>query len=232
MSIDRTTITATGKKERILSNRCKEIVAIKSVEGSYFEIGRTRSGYYLKNSFTEIPNEFELYSIDVVKKLFDDLCERVPECMRVDHSFGCPNDCICVVYSDRTEQLYHAQDGIGMNLAAFATETAKYVEFYEDPFYYWGSPLMTLEHLRRVCRSKREDYAVFFKAIRDYIEDDGIDLHDVTLSDGTIEIHELVLGFDFGADYSIMPDGKIGKTGKLRFIELMKKNDVSVFRNE
>ena len=58
------------------------IVAIKSATGNYFEIGRDQEEYYLKNEYTEIPNEFHKYAMADVKKLFDDLCARVQNARR------------------------------------------------------------------------------------------------------------------------------------------------------
>ncbi len=210
----------------------KEIVAIKSADGNYFEIGKNEFGYYLKNNYTDIPNEFNMYSLETVKKMFLDLCERVPDCAKVSIPSGHKNSCMLVEYSDKTEQLFQEQKGIEMNLCAYTAKTAEYVEFYADQFFSWhSSSLITLAHLRQVCREKSEDYTVFLTAIRDVIEDDGIDIRENILTDGTIEIHRIVLGHDYGTFISIMPSGKIEKTGNLKFVELMKKHDVSVYRS-
>ena len=63
----------------------KEIVAIKSADGCYFVIGKNEQGFFLKNKYTKIPNEFHLYNDEEVKELFQDLCDRVEECVPVSY---------------------------------------------------------------------------------------------------------------------------------------------------
>ncbi len=207
----------------------KEIVAIKSENGSYFVIGKNESGYYLKNKYTEIPNEFNMYSEAEVKKLFDDLCERIPDCVKVGFVTGHPNSCLRAVYSDKTEQLFREQKGIGKNLAAFTYGAASFSEFFSGRIS-GRSELITLDHLRWVCREKSENYKVLLKAVRDYIEDDYVSVFEVLKPDGTTEIRKMIYSVDHGAIITITADGSIGETGELGFVELMKQHDVSICR--
>ena len=71
-----------------------EITSIESVHGNYFVIGKSKDGYFLKNNFTEIPNEFGMYDIEEVGRLFQDLCGRVPELVQTKGPCGHPNSCM------------------------------------------------------------------------------------------------------------------------------------------
>ena len=104
----------------------KEIVAIKSADGCYFVIGKNEQGFFLKNKYTKIPNEFHLYNDEEVKELFQDLCDRVEECVPVSYPSGHPNSCMYVIYSDKSVQLYKEQRGVEKNLCAYTSSTASY----------------------------------------------------------------------------------------------------------
>ena len=78
--------------------------------------------------------------------MFLDLCERVPDCAMVSIPSGHKNSCMLVEYSDKTEQLFQQQNGIGKNLCAYTTKAAKYVEFFTDQFFSWHSSSLPLIH--------------------------------------------------------------------------------------
>lgn len=61
----------------------KEIIAIKSAAGSYFEVEKNSTGYYLRNRYTEIPNEFQYYDAGIAQRFFEELCNRIPDCEEV-----------------------------------------------------------------------------------------------------------------------------------------------------
>ena len=95
----------------------RNVIEIRSESGNFFRIGRNGDGYYLKNSFTEIPNEFGFYDISQVKKLFIDLCERIHESVPATDMNGHPNAYMRVLYDNDTQILY-TQGKDGKNLCA------------------------------------------------------------------------------------------------------------------
>lgn len=208
----------------------KEVVAIKSADGSYFVVGKNDSGYYLRNKYTSIPNEFNIADEAAVKKLFEDLCDRIPECVRVDYPSGHPNSCMRVVFEDKTEQVFKEGENASKNLCAYTHNTARYSDFQPEQYSWIMSDLITLDHIRWVCKDKQENYDVFFQAIKTMKEDDGIWIFDTTNPDGSIEIHVKVWTIDEGPIVTILPNGKIEKTGGLKFVEVLKAYDVKVLR--
>ncbi len=208
----------------------KEIAEIRSANGNYFVIGKRNGSYYLKNKYTEIPNEFEVYDIAKVKELFADLCERVPECKQVKYASGHPNSCMYVIYSDKTQVMFQQQDGIGKNLCAYTAKTAHFSEFFKSTFISGNSELITLDHLRWVCEDKTENLDVLIQALKDFETDDYIEVCHRTNAEGEIEIYRKIYGREHDVLVTILPDGKIGKTGTYQFVELMKKHDVTVVK--
>lgn len=210
----------------------KEIVAIKSVGFGYFEIGKNEFGYYLKNKYTDIPNEFKMYSLERVKKMFIDLCEGLSECIKIEFPCERQGFKVRVIYSDKTEQLFQSVESERAYPFVFAYIYAEnYVEFYTESPVYFIPTLLTLDHLRKVCREKVEEYDVLLSIIKELYEDDYVDVVEYNLPDGTTEIHQIVMGQDYhGALVTIAPDGKIQGTSIFKFVELMKNNEVIVHK--
>ena len=207
----------------------KEVVAIKSENGSYFYIGKGRNRYYLKNRYTEIPNEFGMYDLGKVKEIFNELCERIPESVPAVSSLGHPNSFMRVVYSDRTEEIF-TQGEAGRNLCAYTSNAANYSEFFTGRIFGGKSEYVTLDHLRWVCSEKEENMDVFIKALKDFEEDDYLYLEEKKLEDGTISIDKHCYGNVSKGFVSILPDGRIGNDGGFKFVKLMKAKDVRIKR--
>lgn len=205
----------------------RSVTEVRSAEGSYFVIGKNDDGYYLRNLYTEIPNEFGMYNIEEVQSLFDGLCDRIPECKETDHPYGHPNSCMRVIYSDGAEQLYKETEQ-GLNLCAFTARAAQYSEFFGSVLFF-RSELITLDHLRKVCSEKEERFEIFITALKDYLEDDYLTLVEEIQEDGSIRIRENVYSNVY-YPVTINPDGYIEETGNIKFVELMKRNNVRIIK--
>lgn len=207
----------------------RNVVEIGSVNGNFFRVGRNRDGYYLKNLFTEIPNEFGYYDISQVKRLFIDLCERIQESVPATDLNGHPNAYMRVFYDNNTQILY-TQGENGKNLCAYTSKAANFSEFYTGTFFGERSELITLEHLRQICTAKEEKLETFFQALKDYKEDDYTFLKMVELPDGGISIDKSCYGVKAEGFVTISPEGFIGNDGDLAFVQLMKREGVKIRR--
>ena len=207
----------------------RNVIEIRSESGNFFRIGRNEDGYYLNNSFTEIPNEFGFYDINQVKKLFIDLCERVRESGSATDLNGHPNAYMRVFYDNDTQILY-TQGKDGKNLCAYTSKAASFSEFYTRTFFGERSELITLEHLRQICTGKEEKLETFFKALKDYKEDDYTFLEMDKSPDGGISIDKSCYGVKANGFVTISPDGFIGNDGDLGFVQLMKREGVKIRR--
>ena len=207
----------------------RNVVEIRSVNGNFFRTGRNSDGYYLKNLFTEIPNEFGFYDISHVKRLFIDLCERIQESVPATDLNGHPNAYMRVFYDNNTQNLY-TQGENGKNLCAYTSKAANFSEFCTGTFFGERSELITLEHLRQICTVKEEKLETFFKALKDYKEDDYTFLEMVELSDGGISIDKSCYGVKAEGFVTISPEGFIGNDGDLAFVQLMKREGVKIRR--
>ncbi len=205
----------------------RNVIEIRSEKGSFFRIGRNREGYYLKNLFTEIPNEFGFYDITQVKELFIDLCERIQESVPARNMKGHPNAYMRVLYDNDTQILY-TQGENGKNLCAYTSRAANFSEFYTGTILGESSELITLEHLRHICTGKEEKLETFFKALKDYKEDDYTFLKMVELPDGGISIDKSCYGVKAKGFVTVSPEGFIGNDGDLAFVKLMKRADVRI----
>ena len=111
----------------------REIIEIRSVEGDYFVIGKNARGFYLKNRYTEVPNEFAHIPIGGdtrritaarpkemvwdyekdVEIMFRVLCQRVEEAWQVAAGMSetqvkeqrDKSRCVKVIFADKTERL-------------------------------------------------------------------------------------------------------------------------------
>lgn len=203
-----------------------DIIAIKSSAGSYFEVGKNSNGYYLKNRYTEIPNEFQYYDAGIEKRYFEKLCERIPDCEEVSYPSGRPNSCMYVIYADGTVRLLKEQEGIGKSIGSCTYDVACYSEFF--PLYTLGqSELLTTHHLRDVCREGKESFDYLFQALIDIYEDDEIDVMLEPQSNGSAAIKITVYGIT-SREITITEDGSIAKTGGVLFVELLKKHHVRI----
>lgn len=205
----------------------KNVISIQSVRGESFIIGKNSKGYYLRNKYTEIPNEFGMYDINDVEELFNGLCERIPESVKTLFPCGHPNSCMKVTYDDNTTAMYK-QGETGLNLCAFTHHAAAFSEYYERSFFDGRSDLITLDYLRGVCSKGKASLETVYKAIKDYKEDDYTFLEKSRLLDGTISIDKKCYGVLSPGMVTIMPDGHIGNTYDIKFLELMKKQGVVV----
>ncbi len=212
----------------------KEIIAFHSAEGSYYYIGKTDDGYYLRNVHTVIPNEFEKYSMDAIKELFDNLCDRIPECLKVDrvrydhHE----NSFMYVVYDDMTEQLYMEQPGVGQNLCAYNCRVAEYNEFFNDVRLLSYNPgTLTLERLRQVCKYKREDLDILREAVYAMGCEDYVDFIIEPRVGGGYSIVKTRYGEPVYECVTIMEDGSIDDAGYYVYTNLLKEKGVRVYKN-
>ena len=212
----------------------KEVIAFHSAEGNYYYIGKSDKGYFLRNEYTVIPNEFEKYSMEDIKQLFDDLCERIPECLPVDRvrSDRHKNSFMYVVYDDMTEQLYMEQEGVGKNLCAYNCHVAEYNEFFNDTFLAIIPSTLTLDRLRQVCKDKKEDLDVMFDAVDSMDGDDYTHFKIEERADGGYSIVRSCYGVADKEFITIMKDGSIGNTGWFTYIKLLKEHGVRVYKNK
>lgn len=177
----------------------KDIIAIRSAAGSYFEVGKNSTCYYLRSRYTEIH-----------------------DCEEVFSPSGHPNSCMYIIYADGTMRLFKTQEGIGKNLCAYTSDAADYSEFF--PSILESSNLLTLQHLRQVCREEgKEDFSYFLKAVRDLVEDYKTQVILGRPRNGETTIVKNILGLVIDPFVSISEDGEIIETGGLRFVEVLKK---------
>ena len=205
--------------------KAKEIVGFKSINGGYFEIWKADDGYHLKNKYTEVPNEFKLYNKKAIKKLFDDLCERVPECIPVEFESGHPNSCMRVIFGDKTETIYKEQEKVGKNLCAYTSQVANYSEFVGGIWYPF-SKTITIEHIRWVVKTKAESFSNVIDYLKTAIEDDYIDIVINKNSEGAIEISEVIYGFKRKPFMTVYLNGEFETTIKMPYLELLKRYKV------
>ena len=201
----------------------KKIVSIKSAEGSFFEIGKSaKNSYYLRNEFTEIPNELMEYDMNEIKKMFDDMCQAISTCVPVDYASGHPNDCAIVIYDDNTRQMFKGQDGVGCNFAAWTSSVAKYSEFIDSSW--WESRrLLTLTDMRRICSSKYITPEELYKILKIEVEDEY-----VSISYDSRGFSKTYCGMEQGYFLTLNIDGTILNPGRFKFVEVLKKNGVRV----
>lgn len=211
----------------------KEVIAFHSAKGNYYYIGKDEKGYYLRNRHTTIPNEFEKYSMEKIKELFDDLCERILECVPVDQVLAGRhvNSYMYVVYDDMTEQLFMQQEGVGRNLCAYNCNVADYDEFLDEFLGFYNPGTLTLERLRQVCKCKREDLDILLNAVRAMRGDDYTYFDIEPRQDGGYNIVETCYCVPNKEFITIMEDGSIGNTGELTYIKLLKEQGVHVYKN-
>jgi len=200
---------------------------IKSVSGNYFEIGINLDGStYLRNNYTEVPNEFGFYDTERVRKLFDILGQQISNAQPVEftNSSEHPNSCIRVLFDDGKVQLFKG------NFCSSTTNAATYNEFWGHSIFSY-SEMITLNRLRQVVREKREYKEVFLKAVED-IEiagDDYMWMDTRKNEDGSFEMDKYTYGQLSSKGFiSVDKDGYIVNTGDLQYTELLKKNGVMI----
>ena len=214
-----------AKGDSYKMEKMKEIVGFKSINGGYFEIWKADDGYHLKNKYTEVPNEFKLYDEKTIKTLFDDLCERVPECIPVDFASGHPNSCMRVVFADKSEAIYKKQEKVGKNLCAYISRVAEYSEFVGG-ILYPHSDTITIEHVRWVIKTKTESFSNVIEYLKNAIEDDYIDININKNSEDIREISKVVYGFKCRPFMTVFPNGEFETKEKVLYLEFLKENDV------
>ena len=209
----------------------KQIIELVFTEDeNFFLIGKGDRGYYLKNRFTEIPNEFSgEKELQDVQKKFEMLCrdvaveEVVPDTARLQMGQdGCSY--VKAIFADRTAQWYRIE-----KYSFLFLETAVYTDFLEKPYYWrreWAE-FTSLEGVRRICRQKVLDYVFLCKAVRNGWEDDYCWVDEVVEEDGRITFAyycytvchwRIVIG----------RDGTIADTGGLRVMQVLKEQGVRV----
>lgn len=196
----------------------RNIVEIRAAKGDYFAIGRDTGGYYIKNKYTEIPNEFGLYDTNDVRKLFDELCSSISKCNLQESLYPIGDEAqIYVEYDDKSIELYKCPERSGITIGVI-----RYSDLFDDVFFS-KSEVLTLDHLRRVCRDKEESYSVFLYIMKCLNEEDGVRIEGAPYS---LEMNELgmkrrILAFN--------ADRTIGETKvRLKYIELLKAYGVRV----
>lgn len=206
---------------------------IQSVNGSYFEIGIGLDGkLYLKNKYTEIPNEFALYDLEKVKELFDDLCSEIPNCEAVSFASSKehPNSFMRVLRDDGKVEILNKKLGSGKNLCALTCNAATYSEFFGT---YIGAynEMITISRLRQVIKDKIEYKQIYQEAVEDIAigADDYMWMKIRDNEDGSWEMDEYTYSRVSKEAYvSVDKDGYIINTGSLNYTELLKKNSVRV----
>ncbi len=208
-----------------------KILAIRSANYGFFNIGISNDGYFLRNVHTVIPNEFRKYSSDKIKEMFDYLCECIPECLEVPAIHVDKNDFrhVYVLYDDMTEHLYRDQDEGDRILTHGAREAADYTEFFEEKFMWSINPgTLSIDRLRLVCEKKIEDFDVFYEAVQHTDLDDYTFWEIRNREDGGLNIFRQVFMTEEGEYITIMKDGRIGNTGDNPYVELLKEYDVKI----
>lgn len=206
----------------------KDIVAIKSVDCRYFCIGKRNGRYFLKNEYTEIPNEFGYYDMGKVEQLFNDLRDGIIETMDSSLPLEIPETTLCkVIYEDKTEAPYKCRDG-GINVRFLAGRVDGYSEFYERMFFGGKSKYISLDRLRWVCEDKEENIDVFLEALKDFDEDDYTSLEVIHNDDGSVSIDKICYGVRTKDYVTLDRMGVIGNDGEHLFVKLMKQNGVRV----
>ncbi|WP_044913946.1 hypothetical protein [Butyrivibrio sp. WCE2006] len=132
-----------------------------------------------------------------------------------------------VTYDDG-EKILYKEGTSGKNLCAYTTAVAEYSEFFTGRFFGGCSESITLEHLRHVCRTGYEDLGFLVEAIKDYIEDDYTWISERREADDAIYIDKTCYGICSKGFISVLPDKHIGNTGDLKFVELLKQQNVAI----
>lgn len=137
----------------------KEIIEIRSEEGDYFVIGKNKKGYFLKNRYTEIPNEFAHIPVggdtrritaarpmEVVRDyekdveiMFRVMCKQVEEAWQIAAGMSPEqvrekwdkSKCVKVIFADKTERLCRDFD-CDLNTYIISRFSDFSVNFFED----------------------------------------------------------------------------------------------------
>ncbi len=220
-----------------------DAMAFRSAKGLFFEIGKSGEEYCLKNTYTEIPNEFAMYDPEEIEALFGKLlkicehCEPVEETASPDVLSG-EDKCFYAVLADGTEKLFRIPDDPDADPTDHLDTLAHYSEFNSQRLSTWTeenrllAERLSLTRLRQVCRDKVEFFDMLMRILTATYAD--IDLQGVGSeenADGSVEIFETFDGEPAGGTIlTILSDGRIFKPRGLPYLLLLMKHDVRVLR--
>ena len=220
--------TESGEKE----DAKKKIVGFSSASGgSFLILMKKKDSYYLKNQYTEIPNEFRLYSMKVLKELFKELRKCVSASEPAEAPSGHPNSCFYVIYETGSKQLFRQKEESKINVCSRVARAACYSEFFPDDL--WISELVTLDHLRNVCESGTEAYDIFVQAVQHMIQDGETSVAERINPDGSIDLDMDVLGRKYPF-IRIGADGLIKKCGNIasepEYVRILQEKGIKIRR--
>ncbi|MCR5325051.1 MAG: hypothetical protein K6E85_17475 [Lachnospiraceae bacterium] len=221
-----------GKNDAESILKEKEITGFSSAEGDYFLITMQKKDvYYLKNKYTEIPNEFGIYSMKALEELFKDLRKCISVSDPAEIPGGHPNSCFYVLYEDGTKQLFRQKEDSKINVCHNVSSVAHYSELFPDDL--WISELVTIDHLRSVCESGTEAYDVFVQAVSHMIQDGETAVSEQINEDSSIDLNMDVLGRQYPfikirADGLIESDGNMAS--RLEYVRILKEKGVRIKR--
>ncbi len=203
-----------------------EIVAFESVgERNFFLMGKTAEGISLKNRFTEIPNEFEMYDLTKIEEAFNDACKMVKDLEEVSQ-METGDLAVKVHYSDGTSRLL--REGKDNNQFTHIVFTASSSNEFLPPLCFYYNDYFSLFNLRKLCRKGRADFRKLYGELKYLYDDDFEYVHINECDDGTICINHSVFCVD-RLLMKIMPDGQISETDEdMPFLTLLKQQGVRV----
>ncbi len=210
----------------------KEIIGFSSASGDVFSIYiEKKDNYHLKNKYTEIPNEFGVYSMKVIKELFKELRKCISACEPAEAPSGHPNSCFYVIYDDGSKRLLRQKEDAKINVCYHVANAAGYSEFFPDNL--WISELVTIDHLRSVCECGFETYDIFLQAIRHMIQDGETSVSERINRDGSIDLDMDVMGRKYpfiriGADGSIEKSGNIASEPE--YVRILHEKGIKIRR--
>ncbi|MCR5768960.1 MAG: hypothetical protein K6G45_10790 [Lachnospiraceae bacterium] len=212
----------------------KKIIGFMSASGQYFQIIMKKKGvYYLKNEYTEVPNEFGLYSMKTVAELYKGLrrCLSKTVSEEAEEPSGHPNSCFYVIYEDNTRKLYRKKDDARLNVTAFTNKAATYSEWVPGTMYV--SEFVTLDRLRDAVECGEIAYDIFLQAVKHLVQDGETGISPHIHDDGSIDLDMNVQGREYSF-IKIGVDGLITQAGNLAseldYVKILKDNNVKVVR--
>ena len=211
-----------------------ELVYVKDED--FFLFGKGEKGYYLKNRFTEMPNEFSgEKELKYLREEFERLCGYVAEAepiedifemqMIPDGNWGCAKPYVKVTFADRTTQWYRVE-----NKDLLFWWTAIYSDFAEN-IYYWKeyewAQFTALKVVRRICEQKILDYGFLIKALKNGWEDDYTWVDEVPEENGGVSLDYYCYAV---CQWRVIigKDGTIEDAGDLRVMQVLKAQGVKV----
>ena len=131
--------------------------------------------YYLKNKYTEIPNEFGIYDSNNLKGLFDGICASISECIPIEYASSFSDDFqVRVYYEDNSSQAFKEQEeNEGDSVSKEARHIAHISEFFSNTDSFWHpEELLIINDLRCICKVGKISPDELLKNIK-HTDEDG-----------------------------------------------------------